>query len=165
MVYIRKIEELRWRNPHFYDSDIISDLLTSEHDLSVWCYEDGNEDAKNKALLAMIMSRNEFKDFFYVELTDREIKRCNFSLNFKEGSTQFSKYKNLHRNIEVKTVLGLTTLAWVLKRKISRGEFQHMEPDEERNLFMNYADPSEMSFDELIWKGYKKLYKEKNNIK
>ncbi len=165
MVYIRKIEELRWRNPHFYDSDIISDLVTSEHDLSVWCYEEGNEDARNKALLAMIMSRSEFKDFFYVELTDRELERCNFSLNSKEGSTQFAKYKNLHRNIEVKTVLGLTTLAWVLKRKISKGEFLHMEPDEEMDLFKSYADPSEMSIDELSWKGYKKLYKERNNIK
>lgn len=165
MVYIRKIEELRWRNPHFYDSDIISDLVTSEHDLSVWCYEEGNEDARNKALLAMIMSRSEFKDFFYVELTDRELSRCNFSFNSKEGSTQFSKYKNLHRNIEVKTVLGLATLAWVLKRKISKGELWHMEADEEKNLFKNYATPSEMSLDELIWKGYKTLFKEKNNIK
>lgn len=164
MVYIRKIDEVRWRNPHFYDSDIISDLVTSEHDLSVWCYEEGNEDAKKKALLAMIMSRSEFKDFFYVELTDKDLSCCHFSLNHKEGCTQFVKYKNLHRNIEVKTVLGLTTLAWVLKRKISKGELGHMEPDEEVDLFKNYADPSEMSLDELRWKEYRKLFKEKNNI-
>ena len=164
MVYIRKIDEVRWRNPSFYDSDIISDLTTSEHDLSVWCYKDGNEEAKKKALLAMIMSRSGFKDFFYVELTDKDLNSCHFSLNHKEGSTQFVKYKNLHRNIEVKTVFGLTTLAWVLKRKIIKGELGHMEPDEEVDLFKSYATPSEMSLDALIGKEYKKLYKEQNNI-
>ena len=165
MVYIRKIEEFAWRRPHFYDSDIYSDLKTSEHELSVWCYNDGNEDARNKALLAMIMSRSEFKDLFYVELTDRDLQRCNFSLNAKEGNTQFAKYKNLHRNIEVKTLLGLAVLAWVVKRKISRGKIKHMEPEEEMELFKSYADPSEMSLEELNFKGYKRLFKEKNNIK
>lgn len=164
MVYIRKIEEFRWRNPHFYDSDVISDLVTIEHDLSVWCYDDGNEDVRNKALLAMIMSRSEFKDFFYVELTDRDLRRCHFSLNAKDGDTQFAKYKNLHRNIEVKSVLGLAALAWIVKRKISKGEIHHMDLDEEKDLFKIYADPSEMSLDELRWKGFKNLFKETNNI-
>lgn len=164
MVYIRKIDEMRWRNPHFYDSDVVSDLITSEHDLSVWCYEEGNEDAKNKALLAMIMSRSEFKDIFYVELTDNDINHCNFKINCKEGNTQFGKYKKLHRNIEVKTVLGLTTLAWVVKRKIAKGGLQLIEADEGKTLFKSYAVPSEMSFDELNWKEYKKLYRERNPL-
>lgn len=164
MVYIRKIDEMRWRNHHFYDSDVVSDLITSEHDLSVWCYEEGNEDAKNKALLAMIMSRSEFKDIFYVELTDKDINHCNFKINCKEGNTQFGKYKKLHRNIEVKTVLGLTTLAWVVKRKIAKGGLQLIEVDEGKSLFKSYAVPSEMSFDELNWKGFQKLYKERNNM-
>ncbi len=164
MVYIRKVEEIRWRNSHFYDSDVVSDLVTSEHDLSVWGYEEGNAKAKERALLALIMSRSGFKDFFYVELTDPDLKRCNFSFNFKEGNTQFSKYKNLHRNIEVKTIIGLTTLAWILKRKISKGEIQYMGVEEEKDLFIKYAIPSEMSHDELSCKVYKKLFREKNNI-
>ena len=69
MVYIRKIEEIRWRNPHFYDSDIISDLVTSEHDLSVWCYEDGNEDARNKALLLNLLSIKIFIEILRLRLS------------------------------------------------------------------------------------------------
>ena len=40
-----------------------------------------------------------------------------------------------------------------------------MEPDEEIVLFKSYADPSEMSFEDLRWKGYQKLFKEKNNLR
>ncbi len=162
MVYIRKIEEIRWRNPHFYDSDVISDLVTSDHDLSVWSYNDGNEDEKRKALLALVMSRSDFKDFFYIEFTDRELGRFHFSLNDKEGNTQFSKYKRLHRNIEVKTVWGLTTVAWIMKRKIHNGRLQHIGIDDEEKLFRMYAKTSEMVVEDLN-KKYRKLFAEQNN--
>lgn len=164
MVYLRKIEEMRWRNPHFYDSDIISDLQTTEHDISVWCYEDGDDKARDKALLAMIMSRSGFKEFFYVEISDKDLLRFNFTMNKKEGETQLKKYKSLHRNIEVKTVVGLTALAWVVKKKISKGEVLYMEVDEERNLFKSLATPSEMSLEDLQAKEYKKIFREVNNL-
>ena len=161
MVYIRKIEENRWRNPHFYDSDVISDLVTSEHDLSVWCYKEGDEDEKRKALLALVMSRSDFKDFFYIEISDKELKRFHYSMNDKEGNTFFGKYRYLHRNIEVRTVMGLTTLAWIMKRKIYNGKLLHIEVDEEIDLFKMYAIPSEMIEDELS-KKYHRLYLELN---
>ena len=81
------------------------------------------------------------------------------------GKTQFARYKDLHRNVEVKTVLGITALALVMKKKIDKGEIFHLEPDEEKELFLDYAIPTEMSLDDLNWGGFKKLFKEKNNIK
>ena len=165
MVYIRKIEEFRWRAPHFYDSDTISDLHTDQHDLSVWSYREGDEEEKKKALLALIMSRCEFKDFFYIELTDKEIGFLKFDINDKEGDTQFKKYKYLHKNIEVKTVLGLTSLAWIIKKKVVREEAVLMEVDDIKELVKQFATPSEMSFDDLLYKGFKQIYKECNNIK
>lgn len=162
MIYIRRIEETRWRNPRFYDSDIISDLSTTEHELSVWSYYEDDIESKNKALLAMAMTRESFKEYFYVELTEKEIQSLHFKINDKVGSTRFVKYNNLHRNIEVQSLFGLALFARIIKRKINRRELYLLDSEEEEVLFREYASPQEMDFDALSSKVFKKIYKEIN---
>lgn len=162
MIYIRRIEETRWRNPRFYDSDIISDLSTTEHELSVWSYRDNDTESKNKALLAMAMTKETFKEYFYVELTEKEIQRLHLKVNDKLGATRFEKYNNLHRNIVVQSLFGLANIARIIKRKINRKEIYLLASEDEEVLFREYAIPQEMDFDKLNSKVFKKIYKEIN---
>ena len=155
MVYIRSIDELRWRNPHYYDSDIISDISTTDHEISVWSYIECDEDSRNKAILALAMRRSHFSDFFYVEISDREIEKLHFGLNEKPGDTYFVKYKNLHRNIEICTVVGLLKLARVIKKKINKTEANYVSVQDSEALLRSYSD--ELSLEELKQTKYKNL--------
>ena len=157
MVYLRKIEETRWRNQRFYDSDIISDLNTTDHDLSVWICKEGDTESKYRAVLAMAMGRKCFSDFFYVEISEEDLKRSNFKLNDKSGPTYYKKCAGLHRNIRVNTAIGLIRLAKLIKAIIKKTGVNYISQGEQESLLRAHA--SEMSLDDLDETQFKKICK------
>ena len=67
MVYARKINEDSWFGKNSLDSDSISELITTNHELSVWKVEDlSNEDKLNDIALALALSRDAVDEFYVV---------------------------------------------------------------------------------------------------
>jgi hypothetical protein len=67
MVYARKINEDSWFGKDSLDSDSISELFTTNHELSVWKVEDlSNEDKLNDIALALALSRDAVDEFYVV---------------------------------------------------------------------------------------------------
>lgn len=78
MVYARKINEDSWFGKNSLDSDSISELITTNHELSVWKVEDlSNEDKLNDIALALALSRDAVDEFYVVFI---DLDKINSSL-------------------------------------------------------------------------------------
>lgn len=163
MLYIRKVNEIRWRNPHFYDADILSDLATDEHGISVWSANETDEEEIEKAKLAIILARDDFKECFFVTITDKELHRIGIKVTDQEGQTRYKKMKDKHKNIMLYTVCDMLKVAYIIKRKISKSEIDYVTVDEEHDIFDKLVKQGELKLEQLESKKYTKRFNEVKN--
>lgn len=103
MVYARKINEDSWFGKNSLDSDSISELITTNHELSVWKVEDlSNEDKLNDIALALALSRDAVDEFYVVFIDlDKINAEYNWNVEFhdEDGLTGFEEIKGEHTNL------------------------------------------------------------------
>lgn len=103
MVYARKINEDSWFGKNSLDSDSISELITTNHELSVWKVEDlSNEDKLNDIALALALSRDAVDEFYVVFIDLDKINaeyNWNVELHDEDGLTGFEEIKEEHTNL------------------------------------------------------------------
>lgn len=120
MLYVRNLNPDAWMNvitgdTHPLDSDVISDLSTSNHELSVWEVDDSLSDMDDVAV-ALALTRDEVRDLTLVKLspTDmRSSKYYNEDLDIKEqpGATIYDKMVDKHKNFMLPTFWQMGFLA------------------------------------------------------
>ena len=101
MIYIRKITESSWfMGQAPLDSDSISDLGTSNHELSVWQVPNDKSNLDD-IILALALTRDDTNGIFVVFIKKENIKEeYNWDIIIKDqdGDTAFDEMKNEHKN-------------------------------------------------------------------
>lgn len=108
MVYARKISEDSWFGKDILDSDSLSELTTTNHELSVWKVDDiSNENKIDDIALALALSRDAVDEFFIVfidsDRVDKEYK-WNVEIHDEDGLTGFDEMKGVHTNFVLLTM-------------------------------------------------------------
>lgn len=102
MVYARKITEDSWFCKPVLDADAISELGTSNHELSVWKIDDVNDQEKiDDIALALALSRNAVDELYMVFIDPQKITveyKWDIEFREQEGITGFEAMANEHTN-------------------------------------------------------------------
>lgn len=102
MVYARKITEDSWFFKPSLDADAISELSTTNHELSVWKIDDISDKNKiNDIALALALSRDAVDEFYMVFLDPDIINKkykWEVELSDQEGVTGFAEMSKDHTN-------------------------------------------------------------------
>lgn len=142
MLYIRKISEDGWFGKDELDADSVSELGTTDHDLSVWEITNttGNSNIDEVAL-ALAMTRDKVEEMYVVFLDTTDINaKYNWAvgLNPEEGNTRYSKMKSCHTNFVVGSFWEQGYLA----------EYIHALIDDTRNYrYYNVDDLKKLAYD------------------
>lgn len=107
MIYLRALKSDVWMDVvteqrDALDSDVISDLSTQQHELSVWEVED-NLSNLDDIILAIALTRNEVKDLTLVKLSPTHMKesskfKTDITIEIQPGNTGYLKMANSHKN-------------------------------------------------------------------
>lgn len=107
MLYVRKIKESSWFNgQESLDSDSISDISTTNHELSVWKVADDKSNLDN-IILALALTRNDTNGFYFVFIDDKDLAKeykWEISTNDQDGDTAYQAMKGEHKNFEIKNI-------------------------------------------------------------
>lgn len=108
MLYARKITEDGWFGKDKLDADSVSELGTTNHELSVWKISDvSNSELVDSIALALALTRSKVEEFYMILLNPSEIKKsCKWIVSIAEqdGDTRYSSMKGEHVNFIVGTV-------------------------------------------------------------
>lgn len=163
MDYIRVIHPDAWRNMHFYDSDAISDIATTNHGLSVWAVLDDKEETLERVKLAIALTRkSNFIDMVVVKISDKELRKWNLKLENTEGQTLYKKMRNAHRDIILKSVCDMLKITHLINNKIKKEKVEEIDIDTACHLFDKYYEAGEIPDDDLMGGKYLKDYKKRH---
>lgn len=105
MLYIRKITEDGWFGKDELDADSMSELGTTNHDLSVWEITNSTNNSNvDDVALALAMTREKVEEMYVVLLDTTDINaRYKWVVGLKpeDGNTKFTKMKGSHTNFVV----------------------------------------------------------------
>lgn len=163
MIYIRIIHPEAWRNSHFYDSDAISDIPTTDHGLSVWAVPDNDSNTLERVKLAIALTRNSyFIDMVIITISDKELYKWNLKLKETKGETLYKKMKDSHRDIILNNVCDMLKLTRIINKKIRRGKVDEIDIDTANQLFDKYYQAGEIPDDDLKGSKYLKDFKKRH---
>lgn len=117
MLYIRKINKDVWINRPRCDSDSVSDLCTTNHELSVWRLTDiKDEEQLDRVALALAMGRSKPAELFLVPINPENLKdhkgnSFEVEVSNQDGETRFEKMKGEHKNFMLPSVFEMGYVA------------------------------------------------------
>ena len=167
MLYLRKIDEDQWKDKILHDAVSISDLKTSDNDISVW-KDDGTPGLINKLALAYSLTTGRITDLWCVDIPDNLL--AGFSFNPAPSSTIFSSMQSLHTNIVVPTLYEMGELAEIIYNLIKEGKQIYISEQELKECFYNAikADEILIDFNDKRFRQFRKplaeIEKEKGKI-
>lgn len=164
MLYLRKIEEPQWKNKKLHDAVSISDLKTTDNDISVW-KDDGTPGLINKLALAFSLTTGRITDLWCVDIPDNLLVK--FSFNPVPSSTIYSSMQNLHTNIVVPTLYEMGNLAEIIYNLIKEGKQIYISEQELKECFYNaiIADEISIDFNDKRFRSFRKPLSEIEKIK
>lgn len=128
MVYLRAINSDAWlevvsNERDALDSDVVSDLSTRNHELSVWEVDDDLSNIDDVAL-AMALSKDQIRDLTLVMLSPKsmnESKKFNFypEIQSQPGETAYTAMVNNHKNFMINSLWEMGFLAEYIAELIS----------------------------------------------
>lgn len=96
-MYVRRFNPLVWFEQEKLNADSITELSTSDNELSVWYISDLAQ--LDDIVLAMALSKDRIIEMFVVWVEKVKVVTCyKISVNEKEGNTKYSRMKDAHRN-------------------------------------------------------------------
>ncbi len=114
MLYIRKIKEESWFfEKEALDSDSISDLSTTNHELSVWQIENDRSNLDN-IVLALALTRNETRGIYVAIINNEDLKteyNWDITIMDEESDTAYNEMRNEHKNFILSSFWDLGFLA------------------------------------------------------
>lgn len=105
MLYARKINTTAWFNGSTLDSDAVSELRTSNHELSVWTIDEDKQDIDDIAL-ALALTLDKIDEMYIVFLNINDISdkyKWEIQTSDQPGKTQYIAMQNRHINFVVPT--------------------------------------------------------------
>ena len=155
MFYARKITEDGWFGKGNLDADSISELGTSNHELSVWKIPDiSDSNNVDKVALALALTRSKVEEFYMVFLNTLDLEksaRWIVATTQQDGETRYSRMKKAHANFIVPTF-------W---KQGYLGEYIHKLIEDEQNY--RYYDAAKLK--ELVYNAIKSGELVKDEIK
>lgn len=153
MLYIRKIKESAWfLEQKALDSDSVSDLGTTDHELSVWQVA---EDKSNldKIVLALALTRDDTSGIYivFIDYDNFTSKyKCNILVAQQDGNTAFTKRKSEHKNFILESFWEQGFLAEYIHGLLA-DEVNYMYYDEPRllDVLTDAIKNGEITIDEL----------------
>lgn len=128
MIYLRALDPDAWMDVmsgerDALDSDVISNLSTTNHELSVWEVEDDLNNLED-VILAMAMTRNQVRELPIVKLNPETMRQHKLfaatpSIQEQEGDTGYLKMKNNHKNFMISSFWEMGYLAEYIKHCIT----------------------------------------------
>ena len=112
MLLFRKIDESRWFERGLLESASVTDLDTSDNELSVWMQKDGVADIDLG--LAFILTQRCFKTICCVKIPDERLEAAGLKTRQQDGDTAYVAMRPYHTNIVVPTVKELALLSEII---------------------------------------------------
>lgn len=141
MKYARKIKETAWFGKNPEDADSISDLLTNNHDLSVWGINDINEKKEfDRVVLALAMTRNTIEEFYVVLIDLDEFNQIypnnRIELHPEKGETQYLAMVDKHTNFVLPLIWNQYDLSKYIHEKLKdKVNYRYYSPTDLKMLF------------------------------
>lgn len=128
MVYLRALNPDAWfgvvdQTRDALDSDVVSDLSTQNHELSVWEVDDDLNNIDD-VVLAMALTRDQIRDLTLVILSPDAMsksKKFNYDIDIQSqpGLTAFASMANNHKNFMIRSIWEMGFLAEYIAEIIS----------------------------------------------
>lgn len=142
MLYACKITEDGWFGKDKLDADSVSELGTTNHELSVWKISDvSNSELVDSIALALALTRSKVEEFYMILLNPSEIKKsCKWIVSIAEqdGDTRYSSMKGEHVNFIVSSFWEQGYLAEYIHKLIQ---------NDENYLYYDVAKLKKMAYD------------------
>ena len=141
MYYLRKIEIKRWNGRPDGDSDSVSDLVTSNHELSVWEVDEDLSNLSDMAL-ATALTKDKLEELCFVLLRREEIEAqygWNVPLEAQDGVTGFDSQKQRHKNFMLHTISDMGQLASYIHAIIKSEDMDRIKVISEQDLLKMLA--------------------------
>ena len=154
MLYIRKISEDGWFGKDELDSDSVSELGTSGHDLSVWEVTTSNGSSNlDDVALALAMTRSNVEEMYIVFLDTSEIKskyQWAVGLHPEDGDTKYSHMRGAHTNFVLCSFWEQGYLAEHIHKLIGNSKnYKYYNPDDLKKLAYFAAKSGNLKADDL----------------
>lgn len=164
MLYLRKIEESLWFGKELHDSISISDLKTTDNDISVW-KDDGTPELITKLALTFSLTMGRITDLWCVDIPDNLLEK--FSFHPVPSSTIYTSMQNLHTNIVVPTLYEMGDLAEIIYNLIKEGNQIYISEYELKECFYNaiIADEITIDFNDKRFRSFRKPLAEIEKVK
>lgn len=171
MLFVRKIKPEAWTDKPRYDSDSVSDLVTTNHELSVWRLDNiKDEDQLGRIALALAMSRSNPDPIYMVlidpdKLIDRKGNPFKIELSDQDGDTRFEKMKDQHLNFMIPSIFELGHLASNIHNLLQEEDNIrfYTKQDIEDLFYKAYdkgeIDPDSDSLEKTKWKKLANIYR------
>lgn len=144
MLYARKITEDGWFGKEQLDADSVSELGTTNHELSVWKISDISDDnLVDNIALALALTKSKVEEFYIVFLDPEKLKEVHkWAVEFipQDGNTRYSIMKGEHTNFIVPTFWEQGVLAIYINEKIQ---------DEHNYIYYDAAKIKKMAYDAM----------------
>lgn len=144
MLYARKITEDGWFGKEQLDADSVSELGTTNHELSVWKISDISDNKLvDNIALALALTKSKIEEFYMVFLDPEKLKEVNkWVVEFipQDGNTRYSFMKGEHTNFVVPTFWEQGYLAIYINEMIQ---------DECNYIYYDAAKIKKMAYDAM----------------
>ena len=118
MLFVREIDRNKWLNRAQLDSVSVSDLQTSDNDISVWEVQPNLSDLDDVAL-AVMMRRDRVQEITMVYLDSTELaQKYNIGIHKLAGNSHFSAMNYKHSNFVVPTFWEMGYLTEHIQEKL-----------------------------------------------
>lgn len=169
MLYVRKITEDGWFGRDKLDADSISELGTTNHELSVWKISDETDSSLvDNIALAIALTRSKVEEFYMVFLNLNDIKKItkwNVETIPQEGDTRYSCMKGEHTNFVVPSLWEQGYLAEYIHDQIKDDRnYRYYDAAKLKKLAYDAIKNGKLTFDEIRDSSWNKAFKEMERI-
>lgn len=138
MYYLRRIDETKWEGRPNLDAVSVSDLCTTDNDISVWEVYNQEKDL-NTIALSLAMTKNRIKDMVVVILDSENLERLGLQMNPQPGDSRFVEMNEFHNNIKVPTFWELGYLSEYNHDLVSNEKYVYFAEDELKDFLYDVA--------------------------
>lgn len=118
MLFVREIDMNKWLKRAQLDSVSVSDLQTSDNDISVWEVHPSLSDIDDIAL-AVMMRRDRVQEITIVYLDSNELaQKYNISMHRLAGNSHFAAMNSKHSNFVIPTFWEMGFLTEYIQEKL-----------------------------------------------
>lgn len=153
-MYVRRFNPHVWFDQEKFNADSISELSTSDNELSVWYISDLSQ--LDDVVLAMALSKDRIIEMHIVWIEKIKIVTCyKISVNETEGNTKYNRMKNAHRNFCNMSFWEIGYTAEAINIQLENDSFYYFSEEDIELLLYNAIKDGKLTKSEI--EGNKRL--------